>query len=123
MDDINKVRKCRVLVENCGVNLKKCKIRLRNIAFDTEQRDGKHLLRKTRKKLRERFIVSKQFRKKKSVGGKYIISLPVRDVESLGEDEASDEKKLDLVSITDFIMNNNLTIKIESKLSDEFCQV
>ena len=89
MDDFTKLRKCKVLLENCGVPLRRCSVFLTRIDTEKESRRENFLFPKTKKKfhkkkLRERFIVSSKYRQKKSLIVKYELSLPGKPVASLG---------------------------------------
>ena len=89
MDDFTKLRKCKVLLENCGVPLRRCSVFLTKIDAEKESRRQNFLFPKTKKKfykkrLKERFIVSSKYRKKKSLIVKYELSLPGKPVASLG---------------------------------------
>ena len=90
MDDFTKLRKCKVLLENCGVRLRRCSIFLTKIDQEKENRRENFPFPKIEKKffkrrLKERFIVSSKYRKKKSLVVKYQLSLPGKLAASLGK--------------------------------------
>ena len=95
MEDFTKLRKCKVLLENCGVPLRRCSVFLTKIDSEKESRRENFLFPKTKKKfhkkkLRERFIVSSKYRKKKLIV-KYELSLPGKPVASLGNAVVQEE--------------------------------
>ena len=88
MDDFTKLRKCKVLLENCGVPLRRCSVFLTKIDSEKESRRENFLFPKTKKKfhkkrLKERFVVSSKYRKKRSLTIRYELSLPGKPVASL----------------------------------------
>ena len=90
MDDFTKVRKCKVLLENCGVRLRRCSVFLTKIDIEMESRRENLRFPKTKqkfykKRLKERFIVSSKYRKKKPLLVKYELSLTGKPVASLGK--------------------------------------
>ena len=84
-----------MLLENCGVRLRRCSVFLTKIDKEKESRRVNFPFPKMKKKfckkrLKERFIVSRSYRKKKLIV-KYEVSLPGKLVASLGKAVVQEE--------------------------------